>query len=39
VLTDEALAKTRAAVVKAAAALTDVHIEPGSPRALKLFSA
>jgi FtsZ-interacting cell division protein ZipA len=38
-LTDDALAKTRAAVAKAAAALTDVHIEPGSPRALKLFSA
>jgi FtsZ-interacting cell division protein ZipA len=39
VLTDEALAKTRAAVAKAASALADVHIEPGSPRALKLFSA
>jgi FtsZ-interacting cell division protein ZipA len=39
VLTDEALATTREAVVSAAAALADVHIEPGSPRALKLFSA
>jgi FtsZ-interacting cell division protein ZipA len=39
VLTDEALATTREAVVNAAAALADVHIEPGSPRALKLFSA
>jgi FtsZ-interacting cell division protein ZipA len=39
VLTDAALAKTREAVVNAAAALVDVHIEPGSPRALKLFSA
>jgi hypothetical protein len=39
VLTDEALANTRAAVAKAAAALAEVHIEPGSPRALKLFSA
>jgi FtsZ-interacting cell division protein ZipA len=39
VLTDTALATTREAVVNAAAALGDVHIEPGSPRALKLFSA
>ncbi|MEO8847074.1 MAG: cell division protein ZipA C-terminal FtsZ-binding domain-containing protein [Casimicrobiaceae bacterium] len=39
ILADGALATTRAAVVSAAAALADVHIEPGSPRALKLFSA
>lgn len=39
VLTDAALATTREAVVSAASALADVHIEPGSPRALKLFSA
>jgi hypothetical protein len=39
VLSDEALAKTRSAVAKAAVALAEVHIEPGSPRALKLFSA
>ncbi len=38
-LSEQSLATTRAAVVKAAAALTEVHIEPGSPRALKLFSA
>ncbi len=38
-LDDAALARTRAAVVAAAAALVEVHIEPGSPRALKLFSA
>jgi hypothetical protein len=38
-LADDALAKIRAQVVAAAAALADVHIEPGSPRALKLFSA
>ena len=38
-LEDEALAKIRAQVAAAAAALRDVHIEPGSPRALKLFAA
>jgi hypothetical protein len=38
-LQDEALAKIRGQVVAAAAALREVHIEPGSPRALKLFSA
>lgn len=38
-LTDEALARTRAEVLSAGEALTRVHIEPGSPRALKLFSA
>ena len=38
-LAEEALARTRAEVVAAGAALARVHIEPGSPRALKLFSA
>ncbi len=38
-LAEDALARTRAEVVAAGDALTRVHIEPGSPRALKLFSA
>ena len=38
-LKDEALARIREQVAAAAAALRDVHIEPGSPRALKLFAA
>jgi FtsZ-interacting cell division protein ZipA len=38
-LAEEALARTRAEVAAAGAALARVHIEPGSPRALKLFSA
>jgi FtsZ-interacting cell division protein ZipA len=38
-LAEEALARTRAEVAAAGVALARVHIEPGSPRALKLFSA
>ena len=38
-LDDAALAKIRAQVQAAADALRDVHIEPGSPRALALFGA
>jgi FtsZ-interacting cell division protein ZipA len=38
-LDDAALAKIRAQVVAAAQALSEVHIEPGSPRALALFGA
>ena len=38
-LDDAALAKIRAQVAAAAQALSEVHIEPGSPRALALFGA
>jgi len=38
-LDDAALAKIRAQVQAAADALAEVHIEPGSPRALALFGA
>jgi FtsZ-interacting cell division protein ZipA len=38
-LDDAALAKIRAQVQAAAQALSEVHIEPGSPRALALFGA
>jgi hypothetical protein len=38
-LKDDALARIREQVVAADAALRQVHIEPGSPRALKLFAA
>jgi hypothetical protein len=38
-LDDAALAKIRAQVQTAAEALAEVHIEPGSPRALALFGA
>lgn len=38
-LDDAALAKIRAQVQTAADALAEVHIEPGSPRALALFGA
>jgi len=38
-LDDAALAKIRAQVQSAAQALSEVHIEPGSPRALALFGA
>jgi FtsZ-interacting cell division protein ZipA len=38
-LNDAALAKIRAQVQTAAEALAEVHIEPGSPRALALFGA
>ena len=38
-LMDEALARIRGQVADAADALRRVHIEPGSPRALKLFAA
>ena len=38
-LDDAALAKIRAQVQAAAEALSEVHIEPGSPRAIALFGA
>jgi FtsZ-interacting cell division protein ZipA len=38
-LEDDGFAKIRAQVADAAAALRRHHVEPGSPRALKLFSA
>jgi FtsZ-interacting cell division protein ZipA len=38
-LDDAALAKIRAQVQAAADALSEVHIEPGSPRAIALFGA